>query len=502
MYSDKVMQEFKHPKNLGKIDDADAVAEEGNPVCLIPETKIETKTGLIEIKKIKKRDLVLDHKGTYNEVSKTFKRDYKGKIIKIKSKLGTNFLTPEHQIFAVKVPKTYHFHLYKNKKKLFPDWFHANELEKGDLIAYPILQEKKNKKYISFEQKRKKFDFRSKKIPDKIKLNNDFLRFAGYYLSEGNIREKVGKTYLGLTFNLKEDFLADDAIKIIKKNLGIEAKKKKREKRNTLIVEVNNVWISRLFLKLFGKGAKNKRIPSEFMILPEKKQKSLLYGLWMGDGYFNPKKPKAGYSTISYELSQQIKTLLMRQKIVPSIYAENEKTVNGVKHQKSYRIHVGERKSLERLAKILKIRFNVQKPTVTDSWFDSNFLFIPITNTEKINYKGKVHNIEVRNKHSFTTESLTLHNCGDMMKVYLKVKNNKITEIKVETFGCVSAIATSSKATEMVKGKSLEEALKLTEKEVADALDGLPPIKMHCSLLAVKAIKKAIENYQEKNKEK
>ncbi len=88
--------------------------------------------------------------------------------------------------------------------------------------------------------------------------------------------------------------------------------------------------------------------------------------------------------------------------------------------------------------------------------------------------------------------------CGDMMKVYLKVKDNKIEDVKVETFGCVSAIATSSKATEMIKGKTLDEALKLTEKEVADALDGLPPIKMHCSVLAVKAIKKAIEDYKKK----
>ncbi len=90
--------------------------------------------------------------------------------------------------------------------------------------------------------------------------------------------------------------------------------------------------------------------------------------------------------------------------------------------------------------------------------------------------------------------------CGDVLKVYLKIKDNIITEIKVETFGCVSAIATSSKATEMIKGKTLEEALKLTEKEVADSLDGLPPIKMHCSVLAVQAIRKAIENYKAKQK--
>ena len=74
--------------------------------------------------------------------------------------------------------------------------------------------------------------------------------------------------------------------------------------------------------------------------------------------------------------------------------------------------------------------------------------------------------------------------CGDIMKVYLKIENNVIVDAKFKTFGCGSAIATSSMATEMIKGKSLDEALSLTNKAVAEALDGLPPIKMHCSLLA------------------
>lgn len=500
MYSEKVMKEFKNPKNLGKIDNPDAVSEVGNPVCLTPETKIDTTKGLTEIKEIEKNDFVLNHKGKYSNVSKKFQREYKGKIVKIKSKLGINFVTPEHQIFAIKIPKNYRFFLHKNKKKLFPDWFHAEELEKGDIITYPILKEIKDKKYISFKQERKKWDFRSQKIPNKINVNNDFLKFAGYYLSEGNIKEKVGKTYLGLTFGSKEDFLAEDSIKIVKKSFGIKAKKKKREKRNTIVVEVNNVWLTRLFLKLFNKGAKNKKIPFEFMILPPKKQKSLIYGLWMGDGYFNTERPRAGYSTISYELCHQIKTLLLRQRIVPSIYTEKEKTVKGVNHQKSYRIHIGERKSLKILAKILRIPFKPKKTTITDSWFKSNYLCVPITAVNKVDYKGKVYNLEIKSKHSFTTESLSVHNCGDMLKVYLKIKDNKIEDIKVETFGCVSAIATSSKATEMVKGKTIEEALKLTEKQVADALDGLPPIKMHCSVLAVQAIKKAIEDYKNKQK--
>ena len=85
--------------------------------------------------------------------------------------------------------------------------------------------------------------------------------------------------------------------------------------------------------------------------------------------------------------------------------------------------------------------------------------------------------------------------CGDIMRMYIKVDNDVITDVKFMTFGCGAAIATSSMATEMVKGKSLEEALKLTNKAVAEALDGLPPVKMHCSVLAEEALRSAISDY-------
>ena len=85
--------------------------------------------------------------------------------------------------------------------------------------------------------------------------------------------------------------------------------------------------------------------------------------------------------------------------------------------------------------------------------------------------------------------------CGDIMKMYLKVENGVIVDVKFKTFGCGAAIATSSMATEMVKGKTLKEALALTNTAVAEALDGLPPVKIHCSLLAEEAIHAAVEDY-------
>lgn len=89
--------------------------------------------------------------------------------------------------------------------------------------------------------------------------------------------------------------------------------------------------------------------------------------------------------------------------------------------------------------------------------------------------------------------------CGDIMKMYLKIENNIIVDAKFKTFGCGAAVATSSMATELVKGKTIEEALELSNKAVAEALGGLPPVKMHCSNLAEEAIKSAIEDYQKKN---
>lgn len=91
-------------------------------------------------------------------------------------------------------------------------------------------------------------------------------------------------------------------------------------------------------------------------------------------------------------------------------------------------------------------------------------------------------------------------NCGDIMTIYIKVKDNSIIDIKFKTYGCTAAIASSSIATELVKGRTLNEAMKLTRDDVANELGGLPAIKMHCSNLAADALREAIKDYRKKNK--
>ena len=89
--------------------------------------------------------------------------------------------------------------------------------------------------------------------------------------------------------------------------------------------------------------------------------------------------------------------------------------------------------------------------------------------------------------------------CGDIMKIYIKVEDNIITDVKFNTFGCGSAIASSSMATEMIRGRSIDEALALSNRTVVEALDGLPPHKVHCSVLAEEAVRAAVKDYYDKN---
>lgn len=106
------------------------------------------------------------------------------------------------------------------------------------------------------------------------------------------------------------------------------------------------------------------------------------------------------------------------------------------------------------------------------------------------------HNVGVLEDYNAVGEVGNAH-CGDIMRMYLKIEDDIIKDASFKTFGCCAAIASSSVATDMIKGMTIDEALKLKNEDVVEALDGLPPVKIHCSVLAEEAIKKAIENYRE-----
>lgn len=501
-YTKKVMELFMKPHNVGEIKDADGVGKVGNPVCLLPDERVHKNSNNIKISELGEKERVLTHKGDYETIVKTSSREYNGKIIILKNNLGEVSLTPEHLVYAISIPKGDKFLRNKGKKTLMPSWHHAEQLKKRDIILYPILKSKVDIDYLKLNIPKRRYDFKSKEIPHQIPVNQDLLRLFGYFLSEGNIQDKPCRTYISFTLNIKEKEIMEDIKNISKKLFNLDVTVREKPEYKTAVIFIYNAQLARWFKTLFGNGAEYKKLPDFIMNLPIEKQKSLLIGLWKGDGYVNLERdgPRAGYVTISYQLVQQIKTLLLRQKIAPSIYEEDEKETKGVKHKRAYRIHIGQRDSLVRLCKILGLKYSPKSYASVDSWFDENYLYTPITSKNFFDYKGQVNNLEVNSAHSFVSEAFCLHNCGDLMWVYIKVKNNKIADIKFKTFGCVAAIATSSMITDLAKGKTLEEAKKITRNDVADKLGGLPKIKMHCSNLAAEALKKAIEDYERKKR--
>lgn len=267
-YPKEVIKHFKHPKNLGKIKNPDAVGEAGNLLCVLPNTQIHTNGKLLPIQNVGSGVLVLSHEGEFCPVRALHRRYYKGKVISIVSRIGKVTLTPDHLVFARKIQNKRDM---QAKKKTPLAWYHAVQLKEGDIVVFP-----------------------------------------------------------------------------------------------------------------------------------------------MGGEYLNA----------------------------------------------------------------------------------------PIKRIEVENYRGFVYNLEVEGAHSFVANYLTLHNCGDVMRIYLKIREKKgdriISDVKGEVFGCVVAVANTSMLTSMVKGRSLEEALKIRKEELLEKLGGrkkLPPIKIHCSILALDALKEAIYNY-------
>jgi NifU-like protein involved in Fe-S cluster formation len=499
-YNEKVLEHFRNPRNMGEIKNPDAEGVVGNPTCLLPDEKILFDKKFDLIKNSDQYKVVSSHDLTKNKILNNSKRGYTGHIITLKNCLGQISLTPEHLIYAIKIPKENKFLRTKNKKNLIASWYHAQNLEKRDIILYPIDKEEKDTNFLKIDIPKSMWDFRSKKLNKEVPLNSDLLRLFGYFLSEGNIQEKPSKNYISFSLNINEKDIVEDIKNICKKLFNLDVKISEEPKRKTARVYLYNAQLARFFKNMFGNGAGCKKIPETIMKLSFKKQESLLYALWKGDGYVNIKRdgPRGGYATICYELAEQIKILLLRQNIIPSFYQENERTSKWANHKKTYRVHVGQRESLIKLCKILKMKYCPKSYSSQDSWIVGNFLYTPITKIEKNKYSGDVYNLEVENKHSFLSNAFSLHNCGDVMKIMIKVKDDKIADIKFQTFGCAAAIASSSALTEIAKGKTIKEAKKITNEQVAKHLGQLPPIKLHCSNLAADALHKAIENWEER----
>jgi len=492
MYSQKVMEHFKNPRNMGEIPDADGVGTVGNPVCLAPDSLVCMNSNFTPITNVSANLEVLGHDGKYHLIEKMTVRPYKGRMCKIVvHNLGSTVVTPDHNIFALKA--SHILRKYRSRTKCIRDWYAADELEKGDILLYPVPNETIDAEKIPLDIEKPYHDFRSKTLPAEIAVDRDFLRLVGYYLSEGYVRTQRSKGTLGFVFSSKEEKYIQDTILCIKRIFSLEPAEIKSS-HNRADIRFYSARLARFFTKHFGERAVNKHVPHWMMMLPLQKQEALLCGLWRGDGYINDQVAK--FVTISEQLAFQVRNLLLRQEIIMSFL---ERSASGI-HRKNYSIYVKDDRSLEKLARIVEVKLTIPKKLKNrhKAWFEDGYFHIPIWRVEPLTYDGLVYNLEVKENHSYVSNSMTLHNCGDMMKIFIKVKDGRLEDVKFKTFGCGAAIATSSMITELAKGKTIDEAMKITRADVADALEGLPPIKMHCSNLAADGLRAAIEDYLKK----
>lgn len=416
--------------------------------CLLPEGLVHTQDSVKPINSVHEGEKVITHKGRAKTVKKIYKREYSGNILKIiPACLKENTrITTEHPIYAIKSFKdcknmshtickpacAYLKRGCKNKRFLDyqPEWIQAKDLKKGDIVLFPRPKEIIDKKFIHLDKEIKGFFLDNKLIKPKkgkinkkniginniINISGSFCRLAGYYLAKGYIsRDKIS-----FTFNKEEKKYIEDVKLLMNKVFGenIQSSEEKEESKGRTISFYSKI-LKEFFKMFYGKNifrAQNKKMPSWFMNLPIAKQKEIIIGWWRGD---------AGYTT-SKELANQIKIIMIRMGIIPSIYVTLAKDVNQRRKYKNCLIKEREITAKNDCYHLHNLSFFKENLDLLDTkefskfktrldrrkcWIDDNYVYLPITRIEEESYKGEVYNLEVEEDNSYLTESMAVHNC-------------------------------------------------------------------------------------------
>jgi len=478
-YSEKVMEHFKNPRNVGEIPDASGIGNVGNPVCgdimrlyikvkddRIVDAKFKTfgclpaneevvlnYSGWRNINKINKGIRVINSTGRSTEVVDTYARKYRGRLLHIMpfvSPFNSFSVTPNHPVLCIKrkwvkgsrISSSKCTWLQMGRSSLLstkPDYTNAKNLEVGDYLIFVA----------------------SKVIKDDKFFTKELMRFLGYYLSEGYIIAKGNA--VAFAFNKKEKKAICELSSLI---YSLTRKRpSQRIRGNVAEIYVCSRKLAKLLHGLCGRGARNKRISEKIMLLPFAKQWQMIETYLIGDGNRYRRRPKDTETyriiTASRNLAIQVQEILARGGIfgsIKQIFKTNCKIEGRVLKD-----------SIQYLIRFkLEKRHNFVKN-------GKGYFLVPIRNIKEKRFSGQVYNFQVASEpNSYLVKGFAVHNCG-------------------------AAIATSSMVTELVKGKTVDEALRISNRAVAEALGGLPPIKMHCSLLAEQALRAAIDDYMKKS---
>lgn len=391
------------------------------PGCVLPGTIIHTNPDVKPIETLKVGDKVLGSDGRYHRITETMVHRHHGKMYRIKSKcFGETTLTDDHPVL---VGKRHNLNIHNKTMEL--SWERADSISKGDYLAYPIPRGVIEKRELPLTEKYQK-DRRSSIMNEKVPITKGFMRLAGYYLSEGYIHKRQAKknnvdSDVGFTFNIKEKEFVEDIYHIVHELFGnsVTVSTKTREKKNTLDVTINSSRIARSFREWFGSGAANKKIPHFMLLLPLNLQRELLKGMWRGDGWVHKEKLRASYKTISHTLTEQLKLLLLRQEIIPTVLKEEAHE----NHKASWSIWVLGKRDFPRLQSILEIPArDISQGKTSASIITSEYAMIPVFKIETFDYDGPVYNMEVEDVHSYVSGNAILHNCGDFA-IFASIKN-------------------------------------------------------------------------------
>jgi len=479
-YSEKVMEHFKNPRNVGEIPDANGIGNVGNPICgdimrlyikvendIIKDAKFKTfgclpsqeevvlnYSGWERINRIHKGIRVVNSLGESTHVVDTYIRKYKGRLLHILpfvSPFNSFSVTPEHPVLCVKrewvkggrLSSSKCTWLQMDKKELLStklDYVKARELSIGDYLIFVV----------------------NKNIEDDKFFTTELMRLLGYYLSEGYII--ANGNAVAFAFNKNEKKAIREVYSLIYSLTGKKASQ--RTRGSVSEIYVCSKKFADLMYELCGRGARNKTLSEKVLSLPFSKQWEMIQTYHIGDGDKYRRRPKDSHTyriiTTSKNLAIQVQEILARGGIFASI-----RKIFKTKCRIEGRIL---KDSVQYLLSFkLEKRHNFVKK-------GKGCFLVPIKKIEKKKFTGKVYNFQVASEpNSYLIKGFAVHNCG-------------------------AAIATSSMVTEIVKGKTIQEALRISNRAVAEALGGLPPIKMHCSVLAEQALKAAIDDYMKKKK--
>ena len=477
-YNEIVKDHFFNPRNVGEIKDADGVGTVGNPSCGdIMTIYIKVKDEIIEDIKFKTFGCVPEHEevvykngewikvsdsppnlidnlGDCVEIKERYERNYKGKllyIIPFVSPYNSFMLTPNHPVLSIKREWLEKSRITSSKCKWHrinknelattdPYYVEANKLSIGDYLVFSPL---------SIQEKNNTF-------------SDDFLKLLGFYLSEGYFSAK--EAVVAFAFNKNELKNITELKSIIFNVTGKKAKV--RTRNNVAEVYICSRRLARSLKEHGGKLARYKKMSEEIMKLPSKKQWNIFLTYFKGYGN---KYKRRSTDTETYRIDTASKTLAIQMQ---QILARNG-IFASIKKLKKRKNKIEDRIIKGGVHYYLSFKMEKNNHFVHKI---NNYFLVPIRKIEEIQYNGNVYNFEVNSiQQSYLVKGFAVHNCA-------------------------AAVASTSMATEMVKGKTIEEAERITRASVAEKLGGLPTVKMHCSNLAADAIKKAIEDYRKKNK--